>query len=96
MYNRNEAFISEIIDRLYDEDCPRLITLPERSMRLSHFRLGLRDEWQKSFSPSQIDRTTRMIPRELRERFGWLSSVPYRKQDGCRRDEVANLTSRVG
>lgn len=70
MHNRDESFIRELIGKLYGKELPGDIKLPAKTLR-SHFRSGRRDEWLEVFSREQINRTTRMIPASLRQRFNW-------------------------
>lgn len=43
----------------------------EKTVKGSHFRAGLEDEWLTAFSPEQTAKATAMIGRDLIERLGW-------------------------
>jgi hypothetical protein len=48
-------------------------TLPEKKQGQLHFRKGLTNEWVDVFTDEQKEFTNKLIPKELKTRFGWLS-----------------------
>lgn len=55
-----------------------------KTVRGSHFRAGLEDEWLGAFSPDQTARATSMIGQDLIERFSW-PAQPV--DEGCRAEK---------
>ena len=70
MVKDSDAFVEEMLDFFQIPKERFFATKVEKSSAV-HFRKGETNEWQSVFTPAQLERSTSMIPAELRDRFGW-------------------------
>ena len=68
-----EFFFNSILDFMEIDKKNFIFPDPPKEGHL-HYRKGKVDEWREIFTPEQAERASNIIPKQILERFGWLST----------------------